>query len=197
MNKKSVAASFLVVFMAIFFSVIGICFSSFVFVKTKIVVQAVGVVADGGIEVYGDKDLTKKVNELKLSTLDTGLKPATGELDDEFKIPSTITDEGTTEGYYSKVFVKTSEDFKIVIKNIKIESKKDKLAVKEERENIYIALKDVKDANKNLKDDNVELASFSKNNETKELTFLIWLDALAGDDLEGAKISFDVVFELI
>ena len=46
-------------------------------------------------------------------------------------------------------------------------------------------------------DDNVELASFSKNNETKELTFLIWLDALAGDDLEGAKISFDVVFELI
>ena len=197
MNKKSVAASFLVVFMAIFFSVIGICFSSFVFVKTKIVVQAVGVVADGGIEVYGDKDLTKKVNELKLSTLDTGLKPATGELDDEFKIPSTITDEDTTEGYYSKVFVKTSEDFKIVIKNIKIESKKDKLAVKEERENIYIALKDVKDANKNLKDDNVELASFSKNNETKELTFLIWLDALAGDDLEGAKISFDVVFELI
>lgn len=197
MNKKSVAASFLVVFMAIFFSVIGICFSSFVFVKTKIIVQAVGVVADGGIEVYGDKDLTKKVNELKLSTLDTGLKPATGEPDDEFKIPSTITDEGTTEGYYSKVFVKTSEDFKIVIKNIKIESKKDKLAVKEERENIYIALKDVKDANKNLKDDNVELASFSKNNETKELTFLIWLDALAGEDLEGAKISFDVVFELI
>lgn len=197
MNKKSVAASFLVVFMAIFFSVIGICFSSFVFVKTKIVVQSVGVIADSGIEVYEDKDLKKKVNELKLSTLDTGLKPATGELDDEFKIPSTITDEGTTEGYYSKVYVKTSEDFKIVIKNIKIESKKDKLAVKEERENVYIALKDVKDANKNLKDDNVELASFSKNNETKELTFLIWLDALAGEDLVGAKISFDVVFELI
>ena len=197
MNKKSVAASILVVFMAIFFSVIGTCFSTFVFSKTKIVVHGIGLIVEGGIQVYYDEDLQNKADKLKLSKLDTGLKPATGELDDEFKVPSTITDEGTTEGYYARVFVKSNQDYKIVIKNIEIESQKNELAVKDERKNVCVALKNIKNANKNLKEDVVELATFSKNDAAQELVFLIWLDALAGDDLEGAKIGFDLAFELV
>ncbi len=197
MNKKSVAASFLVVFMALLFSVVGICFSSFVFSKTKIVVQEVKVFASSGIEIFQDKNLSKKTDKLKLSNMQLGIKPATGELDQDTKIPSTINDQGTSEGYYSCVYVKTSADFKIVIKDIKIVSEKNELDVKDERKNIYVAIKDVENANKNLKEDETELARFSNVQENLKLVFYIWLDALSGEALEGAKISFALDFVLI
>lgn len=197
MNKKSVAASTLVVFMAIFFAVIGICFSNFVFKDTKIEVTRVGVASSEGLKVFEDEDLTKEVTELKLSNMELGIKPATGELDADTKIPSTVTDQGTSEGYYSTVYVKVEGDFKVVVGNVKIESKKNILDVEAERENIFVALKDVEEAVKSLETDGVELAKFQDVQGMQKLTFFIWLDALSGDALEGAKISFELEFILI
>lgn len=194
MNKKSVAASTLVVFLAIFFSIIGICFSMFVFADTKIEVKSVKLVLANGIEAFSDKELTEKTTELKLSKMELGLKPATGELDAETKIPSTVSDQGTSEGYYSKVFVKTNSDFKVYIEDVKIESKKYADKVDAERENVFVAIKDVDGAVKNIKEDKTELASFSNVEGSKELVFYIWLDALAGEELEGAIISFSLNF---
>lgn len=194
MNKKSVAASTLVVFLAIFFSIIGICFSMFVFADTKIEVKGVNLVLANGIEVFSDKELTERTTELKLSKMELGLKPATGELDEETKIPSTVSDQGTSEGYYSKVFVKTNSDFKVYIEDVKIESKKYADKVDAERENVFVAIKDVDGAVKNIKEDKTELASFSNVEGSKELVFYIWLDALAGEELEGAIISFSLNF---
>lgn len=194
MNKKSVAASTLVVFLAIFFSIIGICFSMFVFADTKIEVKSVKLVLANGIEVFSDKELTERTTELKLSKMELGLKPATGELDEETKIPSTVSDQGTSEGYYSKVFVKTNSDFKVYIEDVKIESKKYADKVDAERENVFVAIKDVDGAVKNIKEDKTELASFSNVEGSKELVFYIWLDALAGEELEGAIISFSLNF---
>lgn len=194
MNKKSVAASTLVVFLAIFFSIIGICFSMFVFADTKIEVKSVKLVLANGIEVFSDKELTKSATELKLSKMELGLKPATGELDAETKIPSTINDQGTSEGYYSTVFVKTNSDFKVYIEDVKIDSKKYADKVDAERENVFVAIKDVEGAVKNIKEDKTELASFSNVEGSKELVFYIWLDALAGKELEGAIISFSLNF---
>ena len=194
MNKKSVAASTLVVFLAIFFSIIGICFSMFVFADTKIEVKSVKLVLANGIEVFSDKELTEKTTELKLSKMELGLKPATGELDAETKIPSTVSDQGTSEGYYSKVFVKTNSDFKVYIEDVKIESKKHADKVDAERENLFVAIKYVDGAVKNIKEDKTELASFSNVEGSKELVFYIWLDALAGEELEGAIISFSLNF---
>lgn len=197
MNKKSVAASTLVVFMAIFFAVIGICFSNFVFKDTKIEVTRVEVASSEGLKVFEDEDLTKEVTELKLSNMELGIKPATGELDADTKIPSTVTDQGTSEGYYSTVYVKVEGDFKVVVGNVKIESKKNILDVEAERENIFVALKDVEEAVKSLETDGVELAKFQDVQGMQKLTFFIWLDALSGDALEGAKISFELEFILI
>lgn len=197
MNKKSVAASTLVVFMAIFFAVIGICFSNFVFKDTKIEVTRVGVASSEGLKVFEDEDLTKEVTELKLSNMELGIKPATGELDADTKIPSTVTDQGTSEGYYSTVYVKVEGDFKVVVGNVKIESKKNILDVEAERENVFVALKDVEEAVKSLETDGVELAKFQDVQGVQKLTFFIWLDALSGDALEGAKISFELEFILI
>lgn len=197
MDKKSVAASILVIALAITFSVVGICFSYFVFTDTKIEVEKVSVVYTEGIEIFSDKELKTKVTELSLSKMDGGIKPATGEVDSETQIPSTITDTGSSEGYYSTVFLKTSSNYKIVLKNIKVESKKHKLEVKEERKNIFVSFKDITNSTKSLEEDEIEIASFSNVTETQELTFFIWLGSLAGENLEGAKISFTLDFILI
>ena len=129
MNKKSVAASTLVVFMAIFFSIVGICFSSFVFRYTKIEVKEVLIETSAGVEVFEDENLTKPATKLKLSNMELGIKPATGELDAETKIPSTINDEGTSEGYYAKIYVKSNVKFKVVLKDIVVESEQNSLEV--------------------------------------------------------------------
>ena len=197
MEKKSVSATILVIYLALIFSVIGACFSSFVFSYTKIEVESVALSSSDGIELFEDKNLTKKANKLKLSNMDLGLKPATGELDAESGIPSTITNEGTSEGYYAEIYLKATSNCRVVVKNINIDTERNKLEANEERKNIYVSILDVKNTTKSLEDDEVELVVFENLTEPKKLVFLIWLDSLAGDELEGAKISFDIDFQAV
>lgn len=194
MEKKSVSATILVLYLALLFSVIGVCFSVFIYEKNKILVKNVKVTASSRIDVFSDKDLTKKCEELKLSNMDIGLKPATGEIDKESQVPSSITNEGTSEGYYSTVYVNTSINYKIVVSDVKIETKKDEIKVNEERKNIFISIMDVKNSTKSLENDETELVRFSDVSETQKLTFLIWLGSLADDVLIGARISFTIQF---
>lgn len=197
MNKKSVSATILILYLALIFSVIGASFSTFVYSKTKVLVSAVNVIASDGVGVFYDEKLTQKADKLKLSSMDLGLKPATGEVDSETQIPSTITDQGTSEGYYATVFVKSQVNFGVVIKNIVIESSHDANIILEERKNIFVSIKDVKDSTKSLEENEVELSRFLDSSKTEKITFLIWLGAFASDELEGAKISFDIEFSAI
>ena len=141
-----------------------------------------------------NKEFTEVADKLKLSKMDTGLKPATGDVDAETQVPSTITDEGTSEGYYATIYVKSDSNFKVIIKDIKIDSKKDEILVKEERKNIFVSIKDIKNSAKSLEKDSVELALFENSNKVEKLTFYIWLSSFSGKDLEGAKIKFTVQF---
>lgn len=197
MNKKSVSATILVLFLALFFSVVGSCFSMFVYKYSRILVSAVGIVSSENIKVYSDEKLTKEIDKLKLSDMELGLKPATGELDAETQIPSTIDDKGTSEGYYSTIYVKSSGNFRISIHNIKIDSDHDEGLIKEERKNIFIGIKDLKNSVKTLENDGVEICRYSDVSEPIKITFLIWLGSFATDELEGAKISFDIKFVAI
>ncbi len=197
MKKKSVASTLLVLYLTLIFAVIGICFSVFLYSDTKIEIKNIALANQVQIEIFEDDKLEKKAETLSLSKMELGLKPATGKLDSETQIPSTITDEGTSEGYYATVYVKASSDFKIIVKDITIETKHDQIAANEERKNIFIAIKDVKNATKSLEKDIVELAKFENVNETQKLTFLIWLGSLSGDELEGAKISFTLDFQAV
>ena len=194
MNKKSVSATILILFLALLFSVIGSCFSMFVYKDSRTLVSAVGLVSEGDIKFYKDEKLTKEVKGLKLSDMELGLKPATGKVDAETQIPSTIDDRGTSEGYYSTIYVKTTGNFRITLANIKIETDHDELVVKEERKNIFVGIQDVKNSVKTLENDGVEVCRFSDVSEPVKLTFLIWLGSFASDELEGAKISFDIKF---
>ena len=197
MEKKSVSATILVLFLALFFSVVGSCFSFFVYKYSRIVVEKVGVVADESIEVFSDEKLKKKISQLKLSDMELGLKPATGEVDAESQVPSTIVDDGTSEGYYSTVYVKCFGNFRISVNNIKIDSDHDEELVKEERKNVFIAVKDLKNSVKSLEDNGVEICRYSDVKEPLKITFLIWLGSFASDELEGSKISFDINFVAI
>lgn len=196
MEKKSVSATILVLFLALTFSVIGVCFSVFVYEATKIVIKDVKITSNG-VSVFGDKELKNEAKTLDLSDMKLGLKPATGKLDSDTEIPSTINDQGTSEGYYATVYVPAGTNFKITIKDIKIETKKNEEAVKEEREHIFVAIKDLTNAMQSLEKDEIELAKFENTNEKTKITFLIWLSSLAGSDLVGAKISFTLAFDKI
>ena len=182
--------------MAISFSVIGICFSVYKYQDTKIEIKEVKILANG-VNVYCDKNLTKEAKTLELSDMKLGLKPATGELDEESEIPSTITNEGTSEGYYASVFVPSGTDYKIFLTDIKIETTKNEIDANNERKNIFISVKDVENSMKSLEEDRTEIVKFENVTETQELVFLIWLGALAGDELVGSKISFTLSFEAI
>ena len=197
MNKKSVSATILILFLALFFSVVGSCFSLFVYKYSRTLVKNVGLVADESIEIYGDEKFTKKISKLKLSDMELGLKPATGEVDAETQVPSTIDDNGTSEGYYSTIYVKSSGNFRISINNINIKSDHDELLIKEERKNIYVGIKDLKNSVKTLENDGVEICRYSDVSEPIKITFLIWLGSFASDELEGAEINFDINFVAI
>lgn len=197
MNKKSVSASILVMFCALTFAVIGACFATFVYKDKMIKFDEIKVVSASGIEVFDDEKLTNKVTKLKLSDMKLGLKPATGELDAETEIPSTITDKNGSEGYYETIYVKTSSAFKVVVTNIKIENEENQEKAEKERENIFVAIKDVKDSTKSLENDEIEIASFDGGSDKIELVFLFWLSSLSGDELVGSKISFDIEFRQV
>ncbi len=197
MNKKSVSATILVLFLALFFSVVGSCFSFFVYKYKRILVERVGVIAGDGINVYSDEKLTKEVKKLKLSDMELGLKPATGEIDAETQIPSSIDDKGTSEGYYSTVYVKSLGNFRLSIHNIKIDSDHDENLIKEERKNVFVGVLDLKNSVKTLENEGVEICRYSDVSKPIKIIFLIWLGSQASDELEGAKISFDIKFVAI
>lgn len=194
MNKRSVSATILIMFMALFFAVVGSCFSFLVYKKTRTMVSAVGLVSDEKIEVFYNEKLTKKANKLKLSNMDIGLKPATGEVDSDTQIPSTIDDKGTSEGYYATVYVKSSVNFRVILTNIVIKSDHNEELINEEKKNIFVAVMDLKNSVKTLEKNGVEICNFVDVSKPIKITFLIWLGSLASDELEGADISFDIKF---
>lgn len=195
MNKKSVSATILILFMALFFAVVGTCFYTFVYDKTRTLVSAVGVLSDEQIQIYSDEKLKKPVSKLKLSNMDIGLKPATGEVDSETQIPSTIDDKGTSEGYYSTIYVVAKGRFRIQLSNISIQSDHDEKLIDEEKKNIFVGIMDLKNSVKTLENDGVEICRYTAvTSEPIKLTFLIWLGGLASDELEGARISFELKF---
>ena len=197
MDKKSVSASLLIVYLASLFALVGSCFYAFVFKDKQIKVESVNILTVEGVSVFNDKDKKEQSTSLNLSNMELGIRPATGEINQETQVPSTINDTNTSEGYYAKVFVDSNKNYKIIIKDIKVKTQKNEIDAKEQLKNVFISLKDIKNTTKALEEDEFELVNFQDVSETQELVFLIWLGALADDVLQGAKISFSLSFEEI
>ncbi len=193
MRKKSFAATITIIFCAIFVSVIGATFSTYLLRKNIIKIENPKIESASGIFIYDKED--KIINELKLSDMKLGLKPATGEEDVESEIPSTVTSKVGSEGYFATFKVTTPQAFKIFITDIVLDAKSDKNKLQNERENIKVSLEDVKGSTKNLVEDKVLLYYSESAVSKKEFTIYVWLTAKASDALKGAKISFTIKFE--
>ena len=194
MNKKSVSATILILFLAIFFSVVGICFSCFVYKNSRTLVKAVKLKTSNGINIFGNQEQSKQIQNLKLSNMDTGLKPVTGDIDAETQIPTTIDDRGTSEGYYSTVYVTSNSGFKILIDEINIKSSHSAELIEKEKKNIFVGILDINGSVKTFESNGAELARFNDAVNAQKITFLIWLGSLASDELEGADIYFTLNF---
>lgn len=192
MRRKNLAATIATMLCAISFIVIGSCFSAFIYKKEMIVVQNPKIFKSEGIEIF-DEEGDKAIDEFKLSKMPLGLKPATGDEDQETAIPSTVHSKKGSEGHYAIFKAYAPAGAKVIVKNVKIDTKKPEKVIAE-RENIKIAIAELKVEAKSLAEDEVEIGTLSASDERQEFTLLIWLSSKAGDDLKGAKISFDVYF---
>ena len=196
MNRKNIATTIATILACFLFITIGSCFSAFLYKQEIVKVQNPKVVLAENMAIF-DAQGDKTIEEIKLSTIKLGLKPATGEEDSVSNIPSTVTDKQGSEGVYSKFKFYAPEGAKVVIRDIKIESKNDREKVEEERKNICVAIKEIKDSSVNLEQDEVVLGNLLVSDERQEYTFLVWLCGKTGDDLEGSTISFTLYFDAV
>ena len=163
---------------------------AFIYPTKKIVVNDPKINKIEGITLTNSDG--EEIESLKLSSSKLGLKPATGEEDKDYEIPTTVTDKVGSEGLYSTFYLTSSVNWKLYVTNVKIESPQDATI---EREHIKVGLKDVKNSSQTLKEDKTLIASGEPASEPQEFTFYVWLHGAAGESLVGAKISFDLTFE--
>lgn len=194
MRRKNLAACVATILSAMLFIIVGSSFTTFLYKGQMITVENPKVVTAEGITVFNSKG-DKQVNSLKLSDMKLGIKPATGEEDAETNIPSTVMDKKGSEGYYSTFKLYAPSGANIYVTNIKIEGKKKD--AEKEREHIMVAIKQINGPAKSLDGEKVLLGAASASDERIEYTFYVWLSGKTGENIKGAKISFDISFESI
>ena len=190
MEGKNTGAVVFTIFFILFCAVIGSCFMAFIYPTKKITIEDPKINKIEGITLTNNDG--EEIDSLKLSSSKLGLKPATGEEDKDYEIPTTVTDKVGSEGLYSTFYLTSSINWKLYVTNVKIESPQDATI---EREHIKVGLKDVKNSSQTLKEDKTLIASGEPTGEPQEYTFYVWLHGAAGESLIGAQISFELTFE--
>ena len=191
-KKKSIAVCMASILSILLFAVIGSSFMAFKYKDEKVVVKNVNIVYPDGVIVTNLND--ESINQLEFSEIKLGLKPVTGELDLETKIPVTVTDKNGSEGIYTKFKIKTNSKLNIKIKNLQVVGN-EKLEIEKERKNIWLSIKEIDNSTKNFEDSSVTLGSVDVTENSVEYTLLFWLSSVASEDFESSIISFDVIIE--
>lgn len=187
-GKNTGAVVFILLFITMC-AIVGSCFMAFIFPNKQIKVADPQIIVADGILVRDAEG--QQIQTLKLSTSKVGLKPVTGEEDDVFSIPITVTDTQGSEGLYGKFYVESNINWKLVLTDIRIDDENASL----ERKHIKVGLKNVKDSSQTLENDDIIIATEEASLQTKEYTFYVWLHPSAGDELIGKTISFKLNFE--
>lgn len=197
MNKKNIATTVVLLLCSVLFATVGSTFMNLVYEKNKIVVKNPEVVAAQSIIIFASDDEEKtQISQLSFNEMGLGLKPVTGEADEQTNIPSTVTEKNGTEGLYAQIKVTAPKNLQISVTNLKIEGVEDDKDAQKQRKNMWVALKDVQDSAKTLEEDSVVLTKFSEALDEKELIFYFWLSG-DGKALKGATISFVVHFSVV
>lgn len=197
MNKKNIATTVVLLLCSVLFATVGSTFMNLVYEKNKIVVKNPEVVAAQLVKIFASDDEEKtQISQLLFNEMGLGLKPVTGEADEQTNIPSTVTEKNGTEGLYAQIKVTAPKNLQISVTNLKIEGVEDDKDAQKQRKNMWVALKDVQDSAKTLEEDSVVLTKFSEALDEKELIFYFWLSG-DGKALKGATISFVVNFSVV
>ena len=195
MNKKNIATTLVLLLCSCLFAVTGSTFMNLLYQKNKIIVENPKVVSSSGVLVYASSNDNKtQLTEIKFNDMSLGLKPVTGEADQETNIPSTVINKSGTEGLYAEVKVTAPAGLKIQVTNIVVTSNQDAEKVEAERKNMWVALKEVKNSANTLEDNTIALISLDESVEDKEFIIFFWLDGKTSNNLKGAKISFEMHF---
>lgn len=187
-TKKSIAVCVTAILFIMLFAVVGSCFMAFKYKDEKVVIVDPPLILGAGVSVVNQND--EPINKLEFSDSKLGLKPVTGELDSQTKIPVTVTDTNGSEGLYVKFKVKTDKNCNINVKNLKIVGN-EKLDIKNERQNIWFSVKEIDNSTKNFEEETLVLGSISSSSEYKEYTLLFWLSSVASEEFECCTVSFD------
>ena len=188
-SKKSVAVC-VCAFLSIFlFAIIGASFMTYLYEDEKVVILSPRVLTAAGVEVVNSNN--EPITELEFSESKLGLKPVTGELDVETKVPVTVTDQNGSEGIFAKFTVKNNVPVNLIVKNLEV-SGNDKLELQKERLNMWFSVKELSNSTKNFEDENVVLGVIPASAEGVEYTLLFWFASVASEDFESCTISFDI-----
>lgn len=196
MNRNNTAITITTILCALFFIVVGSCFSAFLYAGEIVKVENPKLVSQSGISLF-DQSGNKKIETLELSKMKLGLKPATGEEDATSKIPATVHDHKGTEGVFAKFKILAPSGAKIFVSNIKFSGKADEKVVEEERENIMVAFSEISESTNSLAQEKVLLGTLAPSEEMKKLTFLVWLSSSISEKFNSEIISFDLIFEAL
>lgn len=194
MNKNNTAITVTTILCALFFIVVGSCFSAFLYADEMVKIEKVNIVTAESVFVF-DKDGKNEIEKLELSTMKLGLKPATGEEDATTKIPTTVHDKQGTEGVFAKFKVKAENGAKIYVTNIKFSGDVSEKVIEEERENIMVSISQISESTNSLKEEKVLLGELQGSDEKVDLTLFVWLSASISDKFNSESISFDLLFE--
>ena len=191
-TKKSIAVCVTTILFIMLFAVIGSSFMAFKYEDERVVVVDPKITFSDGILVTDVND--NNIDKLKFSEIKLGLKPVTGELESETKVPVTVTDTNGSEGIYAKFKIKTDKLCKIKVTNLSITGNS-KLDTKKERTNIWMSIKEIQDSTKNFEEDTIVLGEVKDAGQGKEYTLLFWLSSVASEDFEKSEIKFDIIIE--
>lgn len=191
MEKKTIGTTIAGILTLIFIVIIGASLSAFKAQPGKVELEEIFIQTSGGLIVQeigaepGDPGLTK----LKVKSSGVGLKPATGEEDDETTVPHTVNDQIGSEGAYSSFQIVANQAWKIVLKSVDIS------VGNKYNEFIKITIIEEGKGVKSLHNVGTTLAEGEQSEDPKELTVIVWLHPFAPEGLEGADIKITLSVE--
>ncbi|MBQ7467121.1 MAG: hypothetical protein IJS74_03520 [Clostridia bacterium] len=196
MKRENLAKTVTVILSTLLFIVIGSCFSAFLYKYEMVEVENPKVFLSDDMQLF-NADGDKVIDELSFSKMSLGLKPTTGEEDAETNIPITVNDRQGSEGVYAKCNIFAPSGATVKLKNIKFDATENQDKIEQERDNVFVAVKEIDESAVSLENGEAFLGTLPASDEKQLCTFYVWLSAKTGDVFKAVKISFDIYFENI
>lgn len=186
MEKKTVATTIFSCLIVAFIISIGATISAFKVSNEKVCVNSIVVEKGVGVSVSNKKGIELSSLDVKSSAV--GVRPATGEENNDTSIPTTVNDAVGTEGAYAYFNLTTEGAYDIILKSCSLSCGKENL------DNVRVAIMEEKNDPISGSDFGAVLATSAEKAQEKEVVVVVWLDKTTTKSIAGAKI--DVVIEI-